>query len=104
MIDALRALKNNRNLLQTAELPEARDKELWKATYAGTVETLAETLRCIQSLLSLKSTKKDRALAMGYVADILNDYNRISAAFWNSEGNFLENKELKNIGGAGVEA
>lgn len=104
MIDALKALKNNRNLLQTAELPEPEDKELWKATYAGTVETLAEALRCIQSLLSLKSTKKERAIAMGYVSDILKDYNRISAAFWNSEGNFLENKELKKIGGDSVEA
>lgn len=95
MIEALKVLRTNRNQLRSAELPEKEDKELWKATYAGTTEVLADSLRCIQNLLSLKSTKKERAAAMGYVSDILVDYNRISSAFWCSDGNFLENEELK---------
>lgn len=94
MIEALRLLRTIRDQLRTAELPEKENKELWKTTYAGTAESLADSLRCIQNLLSLKSTKKERAAAMGYVTDILWDYNRISTAFWCSDGNFLENKEL----------
>ena len=94
MIDAIKSLKSNRNMLHTAELPEKDNRDLWKAIYYGMVETMAESLTDIEQLLSLKSTKKERALAMGYIADIRKDYERITAGYWNSAAG---KNELKGV-------
>lgn len=94
MISAIKSLKNNRNMLQITELPAEDNHDLWKAIYYGMVETVAESLMDIEQLLSLKSTKKERALAMGYIADIRKDYERITAGYWNSVAG---KNELKGV-------